>query len=151
MYLPSLREEVSQGDIFNDLVYRYIYQEPSDPDPQIESRVIQAMLLTYDCEYDKPDAAYIYMGEVRPMNEISASTRGHVRSHRVLYTFPLLVHRNLPDESYIDFRRILRFDKNTIAQSSLTSQRVVSVTDTAREALRQQMALFFGFNREGNS
>ena len=113
--------------------------------------MIRAMLLTYDCEYDKPDAAYVYMGEVRPMNEISASTRGNVRSHKVLYTFPLLVHSELPDESYVDFRRILRFDKNTIAQSSLASQRIVSVTDTAREALQQQMALFFGFDREGDS
>ncbi len=70
MYLPYLREEVSQGDIFGGLAYRYVYQEPLAPEPQIRSRIIRAMLLTYDCEYDKPEAAYVYMGEVRPLERV---------------------------------------------------------------------------------
>lgn len=148
MYLAELREEVSQGDIFQDLVYQYITQDAQDPEPRILSRVLRAMLLTYDCEYDKRDAAFVYVGELRPLEEISASTRGHVRSRRVLNTFSLETHERLPEEFYVDFRRILRLTKSAVAQSSLSGNRVVSLSDTSRLALQQQMSLFFGFERD---
>lgn len=82
------------------------------------------------------------------MQEVTASTRGNVRSFKVLYTFPLEIHSELSEEFYVDFRRILRFEKNIMTQSSLANHRVVSLTDEARSALQQQMSLFFGFDRE---
>ena len=147
MYLAALREEVSQGDIFDGLLYQYVYQEPSAPEPTIRSRVIRAMLITADCEYDKPNSAYVYLGEVRPLSEISLGTQGNVRSRRVFYTFPLEPHPRLPEESYVDFRRILRFDKNLIAADNLNQQRSLSLTDIARTALQEQVSLFFGLAR----
>ena len=148
MYLTALREKVSQGDIFQSLVYRYVYQETQASDPMIRSRLIRAMLLTYDCEYDKPEAAYVYMAELRLLEEISKSTRGNVRSRRVFNAFPLETSSLLLDEYYVDFRRILRFDKTVIAESDLASNRVISITDTSRLALQQQMSVFFGFERD---
>lgn len=147
LYLPALREEISQGDIFDGLIYQYVYQESSAPEPVIRSRVIQAMLITADCEFDKPSSAYVYLGEVRPLSEISVGTRGNVRSRRVFYTFPLEPHDNFLEECYVDFRRILRFDKSRLAASHLNQQRLLSLTDTARTALQEQLSVFFGLAR----
>ena len=145
MFLPTLREEISQGDVFDGLVYRYVYDEPSAPEPVLRSRVIRAMLITADCEFDKPGSAYVYLGEVRPLSEISPGTRGNVRSRRVFYTFPLDLNDALPEESYVDFRRILRFDKGRVGLADPT--RLLSLTDVARMALQEQIALFFGLAR----
>ncbi len=145
MYLPIRREEVSQGDIFDGLVYQYVYQEPDASEPAIRARVIRAMVMTADCEYDKPNSAYVYMREVRPLEEISTGTRGNVRSRRVFYTFPLEPRDQLPEESYVDFRRILRFDKNVIVANQ--QHRLLSLTDIARTALQEQVSLFFGLAR----
>jgi len=148
MYLPSLREEVSQGDVFDALAYRYVYQRPDAPEPEIMVRVIRAMLLTADCEYDKPISAIVYVGEVRLMSEISPSTVGNVRAHKTYYAFPLEAHGSGLEESYVDFRRIFRFDKNLIAASASASGRILSLNDTARLALQEQLSLFFGLERE---
>lgn len=147
MYLPTSREEISQGDVFDSLLYRYVYDEPTTPKPVLRSRVIRAMLITADCEFDKPGSAYVYLGEVRPLSEISPGTRGNVRSRRVFYTFPLDLNDALPEESYVDFRRILRFDKGRITRGLADPTRLLSLTDTARMALQEQLALFFGLAR----
>jgi hypothetical protein len=147
MYVPALREEVSQGDVFDALVYRYVYQESAESEPKILERRIRAMLLSYDCEYDKLDAANVYMGEVRAMAEFDSSTVGNVRKYKVFNVFPLAVAPGLLEETYVDFRRIYRFAKTDIAQASTSRHRLVSLTDVARLALQQQMSLFFGFQR----
>ncbi len=151
MYLSSLRADVSQGDLFDTLVYRYVYQRSDAPEPEIMAREIKAILLTADCEYDKPAASFVYVGEVRPMSEISPSTVGNVRARKTYYTFPLAAHGAVLEESYVDFRRILRFDKKLIAASASEGHRVLALDETARLAMQEQLSLFFGLEREKKS
>lgn len=147
MYLPELQTEVSQGDIFRDIHYRFIIQDNQNSEPRMSSRTLNAMLLTYDCEYDKPQSGFVYVGEIRPLSEISLQTRGNVRNFKVMNAFPLQTNELLNEESYIDFRRILRFDKNMISEYSLNKHRILLLTEDARLALQLHVAMFFGFRR----
>ena len=54
MYLQELRGEVSQDDIFERLPIAYATSVG-----RLESLDIRAILLTYDCEYDKPSTKLI--------------------------------------------------------------------------------------------
>jgi hypothetical protein len=150
MYVDSLWPDVTQGDVFIDLLYKFVYTDESG-ESIIESRPISAVLITSSCQYDKPDSAWVYIAEIRPLNELSIANQGHVKSRRLNRAFFLEQSPSGLSASYIDFRRIYRFSKAYIALKASNGKRILSLTDEAQLALQHQLSLFFGLPRDTKS
>ena len=147
MYLSEPRPEISQGDIFDRAPLVSVAQDADSFALSVALRESRAILLTHDCEYDKPSNPWIVVAEVRPLAEIAADAQGHIRQYRTRNTFYL---EGLPDglpESYVDFRRLTRLPKTALTVSPETTLRLASLDEEARTALQRQIAIFFGYGR----
>gem|GEM_PF-5305527 len=105
----------------------------------------RAILLTYDCEYDKTDTVLI--AKVRDLSEIDEGGRGLVRSYKVSTTFYLEARQDMP-ESYIDLRSISRIQKSIVEGYKGTPNRVASLKESAQFALQQHLSYFLGYDRD---
>lgn len=142
MYLETISSEVSQGDIFEGLPFA----PAVDGQSAGGVRRVRAMLLTQDCEYDKPSTASVLVAEVLPLSAIASGSQGNVRRNRVASAFYLPPHADLP-ESYVDLRTISRVTKSLVAAEAEGENRLLSLTEEARLALQRQIAGFFGYDR----
>ena len=142
LYLAEQRHQISQGDIFGNIpVVRVKFPEGV---PILKE--IRAMLITHDCEFDKPHAAYVLISEVRPLSELKPESIGNIKNFKTLNTF-YLPQTDGVTESYIDFRRTYQVDKSCLYDRLSKSLRFKSLTDEARMALQRQLAIFFGYDR----
>ena len=73
MYLDKASAEVSQGDIFESLPLTSV------EGGQAHMRQVRAMLLTQDCEYDKPSNASVLIAEILPLSGVASGSRGTAR------------------------------------------------------------------------
>lgn len=145
MYLDQLHPKVSQGDIFDSLPLSHVnWGMP----PQPVLRSVRAILLTYDCEYDKPNCAFVLVAEVKPLSLIPENGRGNVRKNRVARSFYLPPQGEL-EESYVDFRHIGILDKRIVEDSSAAGNRLFSLTEESVLALQEQLYGFLGYERKG--
>lgn len=141
-YLPVHRPQISQGDIFANIpVARVKFPEAI---PILKE--IDGLLLTHDCEFDKPLSSYVMITEIRTLDELNPTSRGNVRNLKTLNTFYLPSTDTVP-ESYLDFRRTYQVDKAFLFDRLSKSLRLRSLTDEARTALQRQIAIFFGHER----
>ena len=141
MYL-ELRGEVSQGDIFDSLPISYVRQDPRQPG----LLNISAMLITYDCEYDKLSTKLVLVAGVFPLAEVPADRRGNVRKNKIFSTFYLEASGSA-DEAFVDFRYIGLLEKVIVAQEAEAGSRRTSLSDEAQLALQEQLSAFFGYGR----
>jgi hypothetical protein len=147
MYLPQPREEISQGDVFQNVSLVAVTESADNPGVITHLREGYAILLTHDCEYDKPANRWVLVAEVRPLAEIPSGSQGHIRQYRTRNTFYLeSLEPNLP-ESYVDFRRLSPLPKSALSSPLRAGNRLVSLNDEARLALQRQIAIFFGYGR----
>ncbi len=142
MYLEEVSSEVSQGDIFQSLPLA----SAEEGQEQARIRPVQAILLTQDCEYDKPSTLSVLIAEILPLSRVAPGSQGNVRKNRVASAFHLPPHALLP-ESYVDIRVIGRVAKNLVAAEAQRGNRLLSLTEEARLALQKQIAGFFGYDR----
>lgn len=70
MYLEKLSGEISQGDIFECLPLAPV----ADGQGLGEVRLVSAILLTQDCEHDKPSTASVLIAEVLPLSVIASGS-----------------------------------------------------------------------------
>jgi hypothetical protein len=140
VYLDNVSAEVSQGDIFESLPLA------SAEGGQAVLRLARVMLLTQDCEYDKPSTVSVLVAEILPLSGVASGSQGNVRKNRVASAFYLSPHGAFP-ESYVDIRAIGRLEKSLIAAEAERGNRLLSLTEEARLALQQQIAGFFGYGR----
>lgn len=140
MYSDKVSAEVSQGDIFESLPLA------SADGGQATLRLARVMLLTQDCEYDKPSTVSVLVAEILPLSGVAAGSQGNVRRNRVASAFYLSPHASLP-ESYLDIRAIGRVEKSLVAAEAERGNRLLSLTEEARLALQRQVAGFFGYDR----
>ncbi len=145
MYLLERRGEVSQGDVFDDIPFPVV-ELAEVATVYATVRPVRALLVSHDCEYDKPNNPYVTVAEVRPMAEVDRGSQGNIRSFRVRSTFHLQEHPELP-ESYVDLRRMASIDKRILADRAAAGKKLVSLSDDARLALQRQIAIFFGVER----
>jgi hypothetical protein len=141
-YLPTQRTQVSQGDIFSNIPVAKVKFPEAIP----VLKEIEGLLLTHDCEFDKPSSLYVMLTEIRPLNELNTTSQGNVKNYKTLNTFYLPPTDTMP-ESYIDFRRTYQVDKAFLFDRLAKSLRLKSVTDGTRTALQRQIAIFFGHER----
>ena len=140
MYLQELRGEVSQGDVFDDLPIVYATQGGE----RFASTGMHSMLVTYDCEYDKPGTKLVMAAGIFSLMDVPADRRGNVRRNRVFSTFYLEANANF-DEAFADFRYAGLLEKG-IAEAR-AGARLFSLSDAARLALQEQLSSFFGHGR----
>jgi len=142
MYLQELRGEVSQCDIFDSLPIACAQQQTRD----LTALNTRALLLTYDCEYDKPSTERVIAAGIFLLSEVPANQRGNVRKNRVFSTFYLQASPLL-EESFVDFRYMGLLEKAIVAEESQAGKRLVSLGDEAQLALQEQLSAFFGYGR----
>ena len=143
MFLQELRGEVSQGDVFDSLPIAYVRQEVR----RLTALSTRALLITYDCEYDKPSTKLVMVAGVFSLSEVPADRRGNVRKNKVFSTFFLEAFFPL-EESFVDFRYMGLLEKAVIAEEAQARQRLASLNDEAQLALQEQLSAFFGYGRE---
>ncbi len=142
IYLQEMRGEVNQGDVFDSLSLSYITQEDR---LRTYSEAVRAMLLTYDCEYDKASTRFVMVAQVFRLDEVPADRQENVRK-KVFSTFYLEAADDLA-ELFVDFRFIGRLDKAIVAERAQAGHRLVSLSDEAQLALQEQLSAFFGYGR----
>lgn len=138
----EISAEVSQGDIFDSLPFAPV----ADGQGLGEVRRVPAILLTQDCEYDKPSTVSVLIAEVMLLSGVASGSQGNVRRNRVASAFYLPPHADLP-ESFVDFRTIGRVTKSLTAEEAQSGRRLASLTEEARLALQRHLAGFFGYDR----
>jgi hypothetical protein len=142
MYLPELRGEVSQGDVFDSLPIVYARQEARGP-AVLDTA---AILVTYDCEYDKPSTKLVMVAGVFPLAEVPADRRGNVRKNKIFSTF-YLEATDFQEESFVDFRYMGLLEKAVVASEAQSGRRSISLSDEAQLAFQEQLSAFFGYGR----
>ena len=147
MYLTEPRSEVSQGDLFDSVSLVHVSETGPPGEIAADLRAGRAILLTHDCEYDKPANRLVLVAEVRPLSEIPPGSQKPIREYRTRNTFYLEAVAERMPESYVDFRRLTPFPKATLAAQSQAHGRLASLNDEARLALQRQIAIFFGYGR----
>jgi hypothetical protein len=140
MYRPALRKKVSQGDIFDDLPYTRIREEGLLAVVKLE----RGILLTHDCEYDKPGTTAIMIAVVRSVAEQSPRYQDSIRGRGVASAFYLEAVQGILPESFVDLRTITVIDKRIIIVRVNEGKRLISMTQEARIALQEQLFFFFG-------
>ena len=140
-YLSQLRQKISQGDIFFQIFVADLEYPATIP----TMRYINAVMLTHDCEFDKPKAMTALFAEIRPMHDVPIDSQGHVRNNTPLHTFYLPASDGL-EESYVNLRRIYQVDKKFLTQQGTTRFR--SVEEDVRLALERVISTYFGVERD---
>ncbi len=140
MYLENISAEVSQGDIFDSLPFAVMEGTTATV------RTARVVLLTQDCEYDKPSTRSILVAEILPLSGVATASQGNVRRNRVASAFYPPPQEAFP-ESYVDLRAIGRVEKSVVVAEADRGTRLLSLTEEARLALQQQIAGFFGYHR----
>jgi hypothetical protein len=145
MYLDQLQEKVSQGDIFDGLPLSHVaWGTP----PHSSLRYVRAILLTYDCEYDKPNCKFVPVAEVKPLSLVPENGRGNVRKNHVARSFYLQPQGGL-EESYVDFRHVGVLDKRIVEDAFVGGRRIFSLDEDSVLALQEQLYGFLGYERKG--
>jgi hypothetical protein len=141
LYAPSLSEQVSQGDVFRQVADARV--EVSGEETRIVTGRSPSILLSFDCEYDKPRVDFVLIARVRPLAEVSRETAGNIRAGRMCAAFYLPRHStDLPD-SFVDLYHIVPVSKAEVQRLSDEGQRIASLSDDARLALQRQIAIYF--------
>ncbi len=141
MYLQELRGEVSQGDIFDNLSIVYVRQDGERV--ALNTRV---MLITYDCEYDKPSTKLVLVADIFPLAEVPTERQGNVRKNKIFSTL-YLPDSTTQAESFVDFRYAGLLEKAVIVTDARAERRAASLSDEAQLASQEQLSAFFGYGR----
>ena len=128
MFLPVPRELLSQGDIFTELD---LIDSAAPTSPPQKRNVI---VLSNDCEIDKPSNRIVLVCAIRSVSDINPRTINDIRKNGVYNTMYIGSISNLP-ESFIDFRFIFRVDGLFLEEGIRRGLRIASVDDEARLAL----------------
>lgn len=143
MYSPPLTE-FSQGDILEQVPHLFFDGPlPAALDdtvkhstgPMVCTAVSErAIILTPDCEIDKPKVSRWLVCPVMPIEAVAEDNRQNVRDNRIFSRFYLPPYRGILNECFVDFNQI-----STISAGLLvTVNRTVSLDDEGRSALYAQ-------------
>ncbi len=136
MYASDASSDLNQGDILEKV---NLLDSAVPTSPPVERNII---VLSHDCEIDKPSNEVIIVAGVKLMSEVekySPGIKGDIKNGRVRNTMYLPPHGEL-EESCVDFRYIFRVTKQQLLECLKQSLRVVSLNDEGKQAL----CTFFG-------
>lgn len=149
-YENSIRPEISQGDIFLGLIFAEWKLTQENTPVLVNAPKYPGMLLTHDCEYDKPTSQFVLIARILPLSGVSIDTQGNIRKNRIVASFylPAQEQADFP-ECYVDLRQMERVTKRSIQAVEHEGQRILSLTEDSRELLQYSIAAFFGVDRQG--
>ncbi len=170
LFYRDVSDELCQGDVFERVPLLYMTEmpqvlkqvdlnlkgellEPSAPlDPlhppgianglhvNASCDFTRAVLLTYDCEIDKPSTKQLTLAMVRPLDpSMSFQSRQIIRENRKMSTLYLPADGNNLSESLVDFIRISVVFKEGLQ----AAPRLTRLSDQARQAMLFQLIRFF--------
>jgi len=152
------RADFSQGDIIESVPHLYlhgpllaaqkeaetIYRVKGEPFPSFDDKQGQtilasckrqrALLLTHDCEIDKPQTNRWLVCPVVPVVLLAPETRDRARRNRIFSMLHLPAYRDRLPESFVDFNQISTIDRALVSGAA----RLVSLSDIGRRALYGQ-------------
>lgn len=152
------REQSSQGDILESVAHIYlerpllalrkeaetIFRAEAEPFSQFDDKGGQmvvatckrqrAILITHDCEIDKPQVKRWLVCPVVPIVVLSSGNRDRARRNRVYSMLHLPQYRDVLPESFVDFNQITTLEGDFVKGG----KRLVSLSDIGRRALYSQ-------------
>ena len=149
-YEESLRLEISQGDIFSNVPFADWVTHPDGATGISSSKRHHAMLLTFDCEFDKNNVTpvhYVLVAKIVPLAMAPKDRWAMIRKERSYDIFYLPEAENF-QESFVDFRQMERMAKDGLLPPSSVSGRILSIKSPYRIKLRLSLAQFFGMTRD---
>lgn len=136
MFLPELRDEISQGDIFDAVP---VAEQGVLPDG---TTLCSVVLLSHDCEFDKPSVSHVLVARTYPLTAAGRPLWGDIRAGRALNTM-FLDGVEDREEGFVNFRYIHRIPKVELLEAASGGRRVASMSDDGRAALLAYMFRFF--------
>jgi hypothetical protein len=127
MLRPVLRDELSQGDLIDNIT---VWDQDG---AQVIPRRARIVVLSNDCEMDKPRAErsrYVLVVEMRSPADAGSANWGNVKAGKGWNTFYIPAGETV-SEGYVDFGRIHRVERAPLR----TVTRLASMSDEGREAL----------------
>lgn len=152
------RPEISQGDILDLLPHVYlnrplfalskeaetIFRVTGEPYPQFDDRHGQdvvatckrsrAILITQDCEIDKPQVVHWMICPVVPASRLRPENVDRLKRNRIYSMLYLPRYADALGESFVDFTHITTLD----AEYVKNAQRIISLSDMGRRGLYVQ-------------
>jgi hypothetical protein len=99
----------------------------------------RAMLLTYDCEIDKPGAQHFTAALIRPLDPLPEEQKEIIRGNRSFPFFHLPSGNDDLLESYVDFRRQAVVSEQMVQ----SAKRLGSLADQAWKAMLFQLVRYW--------
>ena len=130
MLTPTLRTELSQGDIVGGVT---VWDQATS---QVMPRVARVVVLSHDCEMDKPTerGKYVLVAEWRSPADAGSGNWGNIVAGRGWNALYVPGGVSVPD-GYIDFGRVHRIEQAQLKQAMREGRRLASMHDDGREAL----------------
>lgn len=157
------RQQISQGDILELAPHIFldspllalhnqaetIYGATAEPygsfDDKNGQKIIAhckrmtALILTHDCEIDKPQVVRWHICPVVPLERLRGETQDRAKRNRIYSMCFLPKFGNLKKDSFVDFNHI-----STVSAELLRSApRILSLSDLGRQALYAQFIRWF--------
>lgn len=130
MLLPTLRPEISQGDVIDDIP---VFDHDGLWTVKRTARVV---IVSHDCEMDKPNdrGRYVLVAEHRTPEDAGSGNWGNIKAGRGWNTFYVPAGAAL-GEGYIDFGRVHRVTQTTLREAIDNNKRLASMSNDGREAM----------------
>lgn len=142
MFADKLRDQVSQGDIFEGIDVSETLGGREDP------FLGPVVLLSHDCEFDKQNQYSALVARVYLLDHAPSGARAPIRSGQALNAVYLPAVGPRP-ESYVDLRYVHRVTKLSLNEAAAAGRRRASMTDEGRDALLGYLFRFFARRRPG--
>lgn len=151
-------ETISQGDVFELLPNVYldnpllaldkqsetIFTATAEPYAKFDDKTGQAVaaickrargiLVSHDCELDKPQVARWLICPVLPLSRLRPETQDRVKRNRVYAMLSLPKYRDIFPDSFADFNQITTLNSEFVK----AARRLVSLSDVGRRAFYVQ-------------
>jgi hypothetical protein len=132
MLQSTLREKLSQGDILDGVTVWDAVGEGVQP------RVARVVILSHDCEMDKPSerGRYVLVVEWRSPADAGSGNWGNIVQGRGWNALYVPGEQSCGvDDGYVDFGRVHRVRQASLKDAMEQGRRLASIEDDGQEAL----------------
>lgn len=138
-FYQDLVEKFCQGDIFEVLPHALVTgpleQVPETTDHLVtECKRDKAILITYDCQIDKPNLKSWLVCPVLRLDRMEKATQANIKKNRIYSFLHLAEYRDILPASFVDFDHITSLQPELVK----SAKRLVSLSDIGRRALYSQ-------------
>jgi hypothetical protein len=135
MFTASPDERLCQGDIIEGIEVVEAFATPP-------SALWTVVVLTNDCDIDKPNHSVIQVARVVLLSVVDRGRAGDIRKGRVPAAMMLEAHDAL-EESFVDFRHIHRVERSRLLEALSKGLRRAAMSEDGRTALLYRLWLYF--------